>query len=223
MDRYRQIHFGFRIPMITLPIGCLFQLISLASPYWIKIKVSSLIQSVDIHLGLWRACFALNNAKPECSSDMSDNPDWFKATQACAILGLIFAVVAMVSLYLKNCSSFQNKALGLLAMVSAFAAVRHELFEVVKRQQNFPYPNVILKKRFCPRKLTGDSGESKLGNDCYAFYLTSVGEFGDDLKNALSVKSSSSSNKALSCTDEISGSQNDAIFNLAVKDSSSSK
>ncbi|VDI18971.1 Hypothetical predicted protein [Mytilus galloprovincialis] len=122
MDRYRQIHFGFRIPMITLPIGCLFQLISVGSPYWVKIKVSSLIQSVDIHLGLWRACFALNNAKPECSSDMSDNPDWFRATQACAILGLIFAVVAMVSLYLKNCSSFQNKALGLLAMVSAFAA-----------------------------------------------------------------------------------------------------
>lgn len=74
MDRYRQIHFGFRIPMITLPIGCLFQLISVGSPYWVKIKVSSLIQSVDIHLGLWRACFALNNAKPECSSDMSDNP-----------------------------------------------------------------------------------------------------------------------------------------------------
>ncbi|CAG2228273.1 unnamed protein product [Mytilus edulis] len=96
--------------------------------------------------------------------------------------------------------------------------VRHELFDVVKRQQNFPYPNAILKKRLCPRKLTGDSVESKLGNDCYALYLASVGEFGDDLKNALSVKSSSSSNRTLSCTDEISGSQNDATVNLAVKD-----
>ncbi|CAG2251107.1 unnamed protein product [Mytilus edulis] len=73
-------------------------------------------------------------------------------------------------------------------------------------------------KRLCPRKLTGDSVESKLGNDCYALYLASVGEFGDDLKNTLCVKSSSSSNRTLSCTDEISGSQNDATVNLAVKD-----
>ncbi|CAC5377990.1 unnamed protein product [Mytilus coruscus] len=53
----------------------------------------------------------------------------------------------------------------------------------------------------------------------FTFYLDPLsGEFGDDLKNALSVKSSSNSNRSLSCTDEISGSQNDAIFNLSVKD-----
>jgi hypothetical protein len=34
MDRFRENHFGFRIRMITLPIGCVFQLISLVSPYW---------------------------------------------------------------------------------------------------------------------------------------------------------------------------------------------
>ncbi|CAC5373348.1 unnamed protein product [Mytilus coruscus] len=49
-------------------------LISVASPYWVRFKVSSVLSSVDLHLGLWRACFSINHAEPQCSSDMSDNP-----------------------------------------------------------------------------------------------------------------------------------------------------
>ena len=88
--------------------------------------------------------------------------------------------------------------------------IRHELFDVVKRQPNFPFPNAILKKSLCQRKANGDSIENKLGNDCYALYLASTGEFGDDLKNALSVKAANaSSNRAISCADEFSWSQSD--------------
>ena len=52
MDRFRENHFGFRIPMITLPIGCVFQLISLVSPYWINAD----FVIGDVHMGLWKSC-----------------------------------------------------------------------------------------------------------------------------------------------------------------------
>ena len=46
------VHFGFRIPMISLPIGIILQIISVASPYWIKFSV----KIASIHVGLWKGC-----------------------------------------------------------------------------------------------------------------------------------------------------------------------
>ena len=67
MDRFRENHFGFRIPMITLPIGCVFQLISLVSPYWINADFIILNVHIYEHIGLWKTCVHTQEAS-DCSS-----------------------------------------------------------------------------------------------------------------------------------------------------------
>jgi hypothetical protein len=67
MDRFRENHFGFRIPMITLPIGCVFQLISLVSPYWINADFIILNVHIYEHIGLWKTCLHTQEAS-DCSS-----------------------------------------------------------------------------------------------------------------------------------------------------------
>ncbi|CAG2187281.1 unnamed protein product [Mytilus edulis] len=67
--------------------------------------------------------------------------------------------------------------------------IRYELLNIAKRQKCFPYRNASLKKRLGQRKPSSEPIEGKLGNDCYLLHLASRGEFNDDLKLVLNVKS----------------------------------
>ena len=95
--------------------------------------------------------------------------------------------------------------------------VRYELLEIAKRQPNFSYINATLKKRLCPRKPNGEPVESKLANDCYILYLASNGEFSEDLKTVLSVRSHNSSSRKYSIIDDEPQSEF-FVNNLGLKD-----
>lgn len=80
--------------------------------------------------------------------------------------------------------------------------IRYALLEIAKCQHNFPYLNATLKKRLCPRKPNGESVENKLGSDCYALYLASLGEYTEDLRLTLNTRSHTQSARKMSTADE---------------------
>lgn len=97
-------------------------------------------------------------------------------------------------------------------------SIIYELFDIAKRRSDFPYTNASLKKRLSPRKPSGESVESKLGNDCYLLYLATNGEFNEDLKTVLSIRSHCMSSRKQSVVDD----ENPPDFfvtNLSLKDS----
>ena len=97
--------------------------------------------------------------------------------------------------------------------------IRYTLLDLAKRQPKFPFVNATLKKRLCPRKQNGESIENKLGNDCYVLYLATIGEFCEDLKITLSVRSTPQTNRKISNIEENNLIATSFSQNLSVKES----
>lgn len=97
-------------------------------------------------------------------------------------------------------------------------SIRYELFDIAKRRSDFPYTYASLKKRLIPRKASGESVESKLGNDCYLLCLATSGEFHDDIKTVLNIRSHCMSSRKQSVFDD-ENTSDFFVANLSLKDS----
>lgn len=63
-------------------LGCVFHIIGLATPEWVAADGGS--------IGLWKTCY-----QGECVTIKEDGkPDWFKACDALAVLGILFGLAA---------------------------------------------------------------------------------------------------------------------------------
>lgn len=67
--------------------------------------------------------------------------------------------------------------------------LRHQYFFLAKQRSDFPFPCAVLKKRIKPTSKSGEPLISKLCKDCFRLRLASKGEFLDDLKETLNLKS----------------------------------
>jgi hypothetical protein len=97
--------------------------------------------------------------------------------------------------------------------------IRYTLPDFAKGQPNFPFVNSTLKKRLCPRKPNGESIENKLGNDCYVLHLATFGDFCEDLKITLNVRSTLQTNRKISNVEENNLIATSFSLTLSVKES----
>ncbi|XP_062598715.1 uncharacterized protein LOC134260145 [Saccostrea cucullata] len=81
------------IGFILAIIAFVFHLIGFASPFWVNAD----ILSHSIHYGLWKVCGVLTSG----CLDITNPPDWLKASQAFAILAFICFLAAVVCSALK--------------------------------------------------------------------------------------------------------------------------
>uniref|UniRef100_A0A8W8NJV5 Uncharacterized protein n=1 Tax=Magallana gigas TaxID=29159 RepID=A0A8W8NJV5_MAGGI len=81
MDAYKLSLTG----LVLIICSFIFQLIGLASPYWISFEY----QGIKVHSGLWKTCATIKLIdKVECF-DFESVSDWFKAVRATSIMGFI--------------------------------------------------------------------------------------------------------------------------------------
>eukprot|EP00105_Crassostrea_gigas_P009669 XP_011424717.1 PREDICTED: uncharacterized protein LOC105326403 [Crassostrea gigas] len=98
---------------LVLTIGAfIFQLIGLATPYWIFAESDG----DKVYSGLWKTCvYSKLFDKSQCF-DWPLIPDWLKAVRATSILGLLLVLVALVMLILRM-SVMKDRKPALLAAI----------------------------------------------------------------------------------------------------------
>ncbi|XP_055998262.1 uncharacterized protein LOC125677535 isoform X1 [Ostrea edulis] len=103
------------IALVLIICGVIFQVIGLASPYWINIDGAG----TNLHQGLWKSCndFTGENV----CTDLGTPPDWLKAVRAMGILGVLTLVVAALMTVLKLFVMKDKKPILLVAIGASFA------------------------------------------------------------------------------------------------------
>ncbi|XP_062598714.1 uncharacterized protein LOC134260144 isoform X2 [Saccostrea cucullata] len=93
------------IGSVLQTLAFVLHIIGFASPYWIYSKESRGPASLQVNAGLWQSCNTVSGAGQDVTTctDISIAPDWFKAVQAFACLGLISLLIAVVALAVKRC------------------------------------------------------------------------------------------------------------------------
>ena len=77
--------------------------------------------------------------------------------------------------------------------VTSLEQLRQQYFTIAKQRPDFPYPSAVLKKRVQPKTKGGESLMKKLCRDCFTLRMATKGDFLEDLKEALNVKSTRNS------------------------------
>ncbi|XP_062596263.1 uncharacterized protein LOC134257687 [Saccostrea cucullata] len=107
----------------------IFQVIGLASPYWMFIDTTE-DKSV---FGLWKACGELISTGDYKCSDVEGfarKNDWFKAVRAMSILGFLVLLVAAIMTGLKLFVLKDMKAVLFVAIGTAFAGAVFTLISI---------------------------------------------------------------------------------------------
>lgn len=103
------------VALVLTICALVFQIIGLASPYWISYKG---IGSANTYSGLWKTCTEIQ--KTTCT-DIADKEDWMEAVQAMSILGFLVLVVAVVMTVLKLFVMKDNKPVLFAGIGTSFA------------------------------------------------------------------------------------------------------
>ncbi|XP_062603493.1 uncharacterized protein LOC134265263 [Saccostrea cucullata] len=118
----------FQLIALVLTIcAVIFQLIGLASPYWISYDIIIF----KINSGLWKTCSkVILTGNTECIDVELTDYDWFKAVRAMSILGFLVLVVAAIMTVLKLFVLKDMKPILFVAIGTAFAGV-NVMFEEI--------------------------------------------------------------------------------------------
>ncbi|XP_052715822.1 lens fiber membrane intrinsic protein-like [Crassostrea angulata] len=100
------------IGLVLTICAFIFQLIGLASPYWIFAESDG----DKAYSGLWKFCGYSKFFDTSQCVDWPLIPDWLKAVRATSILGLLLVLVALVMLILRM-SVMKDKKPALLAAI----------------------------------------------------------------------------------------------------------
>ncbi|XP_065940506.1 epithelial membrane protein 2 [Magallana gigas] len=103
------------VALVLTICALVFQIIGLASPYWISYKGFG---SANAYSGLWKTCTEIQ--KTTCT-DIADKEDWMGAVQAMSILGFLVLVVAVVMTVLKLFVMKDNKPVLFAGIGTSFA------------------------------------------------------------------------------------------------------
>ncbi|XP_061180387.1 uncharacterized protein LOC133188929 [Saccostrea echinata] len=115
------------IALVTTICAAVFQLIGLASPYWIFIDATLL----KINSGLWKTCTELVlTGDNECTDVELTDDDWLKAVRAMSVLGFLVLVVAAVMAILKLFVLKDKQIILFVAIGTAFAGAVFILISV---------------------------------------------------------------------------------------------
>ncbi|KAK3775433.1 hypothetical protein RRG08_015281 [Elysia crispata] len=99
--------------VVALGLGNMFHIIGLATPEWIKVG--------KVTVGLFEGCL-----DDDCVT-IEDKPDWLKACQAMAILGMLLGLMAVALATFMFVKSLKNndspKSLGLLTLLAAILSL----------------------------------------------------------------------------------------------------
>nr|XP_022345484.1 uncharacterized protein LOC111138023 [Crassostrea virginica] len=100
----------------------IFQLIGLASPYWISFEFELAGAAYSVYTGLWKYCTVVQEITTCVDSTDNIKEDWFKAVRAMTIMGFLALVVALVMTILKLFVMKEKDILQFAAVATAFAA-----------------------------------------------------------------------------------------------------
>ncbi|XP_048781320.1 uncharacterized protein LOC125683866 [Ostrea edulis] len=109
-----------RITMVLSICAVIFQIIGLASPYWVTGDTTNL----KFNLGLWKLCvegFSRMEVSECYDIKHAKLGDWFKAVQALSIMGLLSLLLAVVMVVLKLFVLKDSKAVIFVAIGASFA------------------------------------------------------------------------------------------------------
>ncbi|XP_078320945.1 epithelial membrane protein 1-like [Crassostrea virginica] len=106
--------------LVLISCAVIFQLIGLASPYWITFNVGSL---VEVYMGLWKYCTEIIQLKVSTCQDSTENisEGWFSSVKAMTILGLLALLVALGMTIMKMFVLKDSKVALFVAVGTAFA------------------------------------------------------------------------------------------------------
>ncbi|GAB1608415.1 uncharacterized protein LOC115213003 [Argonauta hians] len=109
---------------VFLSLGLLLFVIGFASPHWADYD--------EQHTGLWKGYFCYITGCKDVTRIHTNNPDWFKATQALETLGLIALLLAFIILFLYMCvESCRGRNALMAVMISIFAGVAFIIIGVI--------------------------------------------------------------------------------------------
>ncbi|XP_062610328.1 transmembrane protein 47-like [Saccostrea cucullata] len=104
------------IAVVLTACSVIFQVIGLASPYWIHADVPP----NKLYSGLWKACLEEEGRDSICK-DLTNTTDWLEAVRTLSILGLLALLVSSIAAALKLFIMKEQKQILLVAIAAAFA------------------------------------------------------------------------------------------------------
>lgn len=114
------------IGLVLTICAFIFQIIGLASPYWIFIESGG----NKAYSGLWKSCLYSKSLDKTACSDWTEVQDWFNAVRATSILGFISLLVAIVVILLKMFVMKDMKPILFAAIGSAFVGALFILISI---------------------------------------------------------------------------------------------
>ncbi|XP_061166005.1 uncharacterized protein LOC133174894 [Saccostrea echinata] len=113
------------LAVVLTACAVVFQVIGLASPYWIFAD----LPSSKIYSGLWKTCLDVEGVDSACT-DLKNATDWLEAVRAMSILGFLALLVSAVATALKLFIMNEQKPILIVAIVTAFAGAAFILISI---------------------------------------------------------------------------------------------
>ncbi|XP_061180367.1 uncharacterized protein LOC133188904 [Saccostrea echinata] len=135
------------IALLLTICAVIFQLIGLASPYWIFLD----LKIAKANAGLWKACTeTVLTGNTICSDVELTDDDWLKAVRAMSILGFLVLVVPVIMVVLKLFVLKDKKPILLVAIGTAFVGAVFILISIAvyAAKTNDLYKNIDFNYHF---------------------------------------------------------------------------
>lgn len=100
--------------------------------------------------------------------------------------------------------------------ITELETVKNDLYEMVRKNDDFPYKEGYLKKRLLPRTKGGQSVENKLANDCYVLLRARDGDYLEDLSQVVGVSKRTKLNE--SASQNLSPNPDNIHYSLSLKE-----
>lgn len=114
------------IGLVLTICGFIFQVVGLASPYWIFVEFGG----NKAYSGLWKSCVFSKALDTTVCNNWTEVQDWFKAVRATSILGFISLLVGIVMILLKMFVVKDMKPVLFAAIGAAFVGALFILISI---------------------------------------------------------------------------------------------